>query len=115
LFAASDDELPVTGICANTFNDRRVNHFFGLLLQKIKEKTGVEWHEVLPTRSGTPNGRQDAIVIPPRRVRYLSEISDTVRGYNSRVNEQSGIASQLYQLNGAIQLLKTFPENEKHR
>src|SRR5690606_16579049 len=56
LFAASDDELPVTGICANTFNDRRVNHFFGLLLQKIKEKTGVEWHEVLPTRSGTPNG-----------------------------------------------------------
>ena len=115
LFTASDDELPVTGICANTFNDKRVNHFFGLLLQKIKEKTGVEWDSTLPNSFQAEDGRQDAIVIPPRRVRYLSEISDTVRSYNARVKEQSYIASQLYQLNGAIQILKTLPENEKHR
>jgi methylmalonyl-CoA mutase len=110
LFTAANDELPVTGICANTFNDKRVNHFFGLLLQKIKEKTGVLWDDALPNSSHAEDGRQDAIVIPPRRVRYLSEISDSVRAYNARVNEQSDIASQLYQLNGAIQILKTLPE-----
>lgn len=108
LFSAPDDELPVTGICANTFNDKRVNHFFGLLLQKIKEKTGVSWDDALPNSACTEGGRQDAMVIPPGRVRYLSEISESVRAYNARVNEQRRIASQLYQLDGAIQILKTL-------
>ncbi|HRP56749.1 cobalamin-dependent protein [Agriterribacter sp.] len=114
LFTAPDDELPVTGICANTFNDKRVNHFFGLLLQKIKEKTGVAWDAALPNGFHAEGGRQEVTVMPPGRVRYLSEVSDSVRAYNAHVNEQSYIASQLYQLNGAIQILKTPTENEKH-
>ncbi|HRO45402.1 cobalamin-dependent protein [Agriterribacter sp.] len=110
LFAAANDELPVLGICANTFNDKRVNRFFELLLQKIKAKTGVSWNGLPTGISGNEQGRQDAIVIPARRVRYLSEISDSIRTYNNQVKEQSHIASQLYQLNGAIQILKTLPE-----
>jgi methylmalonyl-CoA mutase len=114
LFTATNDELPVLGICANTFNDKRVNRFFELLLQKIKAKTGVSWNGLPTGTSRDEQGRQDAIVIPARRVRYLSEISDSIRTYNNMVKEQSHIASQLYQLNGAIQILKTLPENEKH-
>ena len=114
LFTAANNELPVLGICANTFNDKRVNHFFELLLQKIKEKTGVSWSGLPISISGNEQGRQDAIVIPARRVRYLSEISDSVRTYNARVKEQSHIASQLYQLNGVIQILKMLSENEKY-
>ncbi len=110
LFTAANDELPVLGICANTFNDKRVNRFFDLLLQKIKAKTGVSWNGLPTGASGDEPGRQDAIVIPARRVRYLSEVSESIRKYNNMVKEQSHIASQLYQLNGAIQILKTLPE-----
>ncbi|HEX5025298.1 MAG TPA: cobalamin-dependent protein [Agriterribacter sp.] len=111
LFGASNKALPVIGICANTFNDTRVNHFFALLIEKIKEKTGISWNNAATGFSENKRGRQDAIVIPPRRVRYLSEISDSIREYNRWANEQSIIASQLYQVTGAMQLLKTEKEN----
>lgn len=115
LFTAGNDELPVMGICANTFNDKSVNRFFELLLRKVKAKTGVSWRNPSINTSGDEQGRQDPAVIPPRRIHYLSEISDSIRSYNNWAKEQSRIASQLYQLNGAIQILKTPPENEKHR
>ncbi|HRQ51907.1 MAG TPA: methylmalonyl-CoA mutase family protein, partial [Agriterribacter sp.] len=111
LFTAADTELPVLGICAHTFNDKRVDHFFTLLLQQIKAKTGVVWGSVPAVGAGD---QQDTIIIPARRVRYLSEISDNVRAYNNTVKEQSHTASQLYQLAGAIQIVKALPENEKH-
>jgi methylmalonyl-CoA mutase len=115
LFTADNDKLPILGICANTFNDKSINRFFELLLGKVKAKTGVSWGSPSINNSGDEQNRQDAAIIPPRRVHYLSEISDSIRSYNSWVKEQSRIASQLYQLDGAIQILKTPPENEKHR
>jgi isobutyryl-CoA mutase len=41
-------------------------------------------------------------IIPPKRVRYLSEISESNRGYDSWVAEQCTIASKLYQLHGVM-------------
>ena len=41
-------------------------------------------------------------VIPPNRVRYLSEIAENNRSYDQLVQEQSAIASKLYQLNGCL-------------
>ncbi len=115
LFTAGNDELPILGICANTFNDKSVNRFFKLLLEKIKAKTGVQWSSVSVNPSGNDQARANTAIIPPRRIHYLNEISDSIRSYNNWVKEQSHIASQLYQLNGAIQILKTPSENEKHR
>lgn len=111
LFSASDDELPVLGICAHSFNDRRLNRFFHLLMNKIREKTGIDWG-VLPeeTRLGEERAL-DNVIIPTRRIRYLSEISDHIRSYNNSVKEQSLIASQLYQLQGTMELFKDS-ENE---
>src|SRR6185312_6808395 len=44
-------------------------------------------------------------IIPPARVRYLSEITAVIRDYNQRTEEQAAIASRLYRLNGALQEL----------
>src|SRR5260221_150686 len=41
--------------------------------------------------------------MPPSRVRYLSEISSAIRDYNLNTDQQSAIASKLYQLDGVLQ------------
>ena len=41
-------------------------------------------------------------IMPPSRVRYLSEITAAIREYNRITDEQSVIATRLYQLNGVL-------------
>src|SRR5436190_4920625 len=45
LWTAKDEELPVMGTSANKFNDEGVNKLFNTLLQKLKEKSGIDWGE----------------------------------------------------------------------
>ncbi len=42
-------------------------------------------------------------IIPPKRVRYLSEISENNRQYDEWVEKQVFIASKLYQVNGVLE------------
>ena len=100
LWTAGDEDLPIVGTTANKFNDEGINQLFNLLLQKLKEKTGVELSGFeAPATSG---GLSEGSIIPPRRVRYLSEIADNNRSYDAWVAEQSAIASKLYQVAGII-------------
>ena len=48
-------------------------------------------------------------IIPPKRVRYLSEITENNRAYDAWVTEQSTIASKLYQITGTIQAFESTP------
>ena len=41
-------------------------------------------------------------IIPPKRVRYLSEIAETNRGYDKWAKEQSAIAQKLYGIHKTI-------------
>src|SRR5580698_6608934 len=104
LFSAKDDELPVIGTVASQFNDKGVNELFFLLTKKINEKCSVSFGEAKISSLERSFGN-DAI-IPASRVRYLSEISDTVRDYNTKTIEQADIASKIYQLKGAAAILK---------
>ena len=118
LWDAKDEDLPVVGTIAAQFNDAGVNELFERIMEKIapqppeggikevgphflKEKS-VDKTPFPPGEAG--RGPQ---IIPPRRNRYLSEIADTIREYDQWVEKQSRIASQLYQLNGTIELLKS--------
>jgi isobutyryl-CoA mutase len=96
---AKDDELPVMGTIASQFNDAGVNNLFAHLMHIIFEKTGVALMDEL--HPPTTNTSSKSLIIPPARVRYLSEITETVRSYNKEVQEQADIASSLYQLTGA--------------
>ncbi len=97
LFAAKDEDIPVIGTTANKFNDDGVNNLFAILLNKIKDKTKICWGNY--NVSTEQSGLQDASIIPPKRVRYLSEIAENNRSYDNWVNEQCSIASKLYQIN----------------
>src|SRR5690606_30206524 len=52
------------------------------------------------------NVAEDSTIIPPKRVRYLSEIVETNHAYDQEVVEQALIARKLYQLRGAKHILE---------
>ena len=108
LWTAKDDDLPIIGTMASKFNDDGVNRLFELLLKKIKEKTGVYFGEYhFPATA-----KVSQAIIPSNRSRYLSEISENNRNYDQLVKEQSAIATKLYQLQGALDILKAANTNE---
>lgn len=108
LWSAKDDELPVIGTMASKFNDEGVNHLFESLLKKIQEKTNTDFGEF--HFSATAKVSQS--IIPAKRARYLSEISENNRGYDQLVKDQAAIASKIYQLEGSLETLKDKAADE---
>ncbi len=102
LWTAKDEDLPVVGTMASKFNDEGVNHLFKLLLEKIRQKTNRDFGEYHFSQTGEVS----PAIIPANRARYLSEISENNRSYDQLVKDQSAIASKLYQLNGALEVLQ---------
>ncbi len=100
-----DEELPIVGTIAAQFNDAGVNELFIRLIKKIVEKTGIQFGTDPETWLKGEITTQSQI-IPPKRVRYLSEIAEQNRNYDAWVNDQSSIASKLYQINGTIGILQ---------
>src|SRR5205823_3015277 len=109
LWTAKDDELPVIGTIASQFNDPGVNELFERLMEKIAAKTGIKFGGEIEHHAHTKDTTSQTHIIPPKRVRYLAEISEEIAEYNKIANEQAEIASKLYQINGVMDLSK---ENE---
>lgn len=100
-WTAKDDELPVVGTIAAQFNDAGINELFEILISVIGKKTGVYFGDIEkhPHTKDTANSSQ---IIPPKRVRYLSEIVENNRAYDKWVAEQCAVATKLYQLHGVL-------------
>lgn len=111
---AKDIELPIVGTIAAQFNDLGVNELFIRLLKTIHQKTGANFVDDFPSdlKSDTASVSQ---IIPPKRVRYLSEIAEQIRKYDEWTFEQSAIASKLYQLEGAIAMIRNYPAKNKEQ
>ncbi len=105
LWTAKDEELPVVGTTAAKFNDEGVNKLFFELMKAVERKTNIRFSEKEITEIETEHSVR-GLIIPPNRVRYLSEISDEVRRYNLFAREQAAIASKLYQISGTLESLK---------
>ncbi|KQB99055.1 methylmalonyl-CoA mutase family protein [Pedobacter sp. Hv1] len=105
LFEAKDDEIPVYGTMASQFNDPGMNNLFVALLSGIKEKTGVDFKAEMVM---TTNQSEKIYIIPPDRIRYLSEIAEASETYNEWVDKQCKIARKLYQLQGVINFSNDF-------
>ena len=104
LWNAKDGDLPIVGTIAAQFNDEGINELFDKLIMTIEKKTGVHLGSIV----AHPHLRDTAtqsLIIPPSRVRYLSEITASVRDYNQRTDQQADIASRLYKVTGALEEL----------
>ena len=98
----ADEDIPVYGTIASQFNDPGVNTLFLSLMNKINEKL----HTDFSLDSSWKTGNSEKIyIIPPARIRYLSEISERIRAYNDNVEKQAKLASELYALNKSKEVL----------
>ena len=105
LWSAKDEELPVIGTMASQFNDPGVNQLFEKLIQLVQEKSGISFNEEIQITQSSATLR--SLIIPPARVRYLSEITETIQEYNQLVEHQGALATKWYQLQGTLDFLKS--------
>jgi len=102
LFGKDAKKFPVFGTIANQFNDAGTNALFAAIIDTLNERYG--WDESVDFERYVIAEKQNTI-IPNNRRYYLQEISQTVRNYHKKVDEQSKIARKLYQLSGAKALI----------
>lgn len=110
LWTSKDDDLPVVSTIAAQFNDAGINSLFKKIIGTLENQTGFIFLKNNHEKIELPE--ETASVIPAKRVRYLSEIADSNRNYDVWVNEQSAIASELYNLNGVLDLLSVSSKAE---
>ena len=96
-----DEQLPIINTTASQFNDSGTTKLYQKMLELLKEKTGIEYQSHINLYLKPEKNLE---IIPPQRVRYLSEISENNRNYNKYTEEQKEIASNLYALNKAIDI-----------
>ncbi|HLO95286.1 MAG TPA: cobalamin-dependent protein, partial [Burkholderiaceae bacterium] len=109
------EDMPVFGTMASRFNDDGVTALYQALKPRLAQ-LGLQLAEgrlpVVHTRFST----HQTPIVPPARVRYLAEISDSVRGYKRRARQQSVLAREIQQLHGASRmLLEANPEKQNAR
>jgi methylmalonyl-CoA mutase len=101
LWEAEDDSLPVFGTIASQFNDPGMNSLYKAIMDKIVSKTGAD----LKSTFQVSNEMSEKIyIIPPARVRYLSEITESIRRYGKRIELQAQLASELQALDTTARL-----------
>ncbi|WP_045515933.1 fused isobutyryl-CoA mutase/GTPase IcmF [Neobacillus niacini] len=108
LFEKDTSEMPVYGTIASQFNDPGTNALFAALVEKVNEKTGTDW---VTSFTKFALVEKQNVIIPTDRRYYLREISETVRRYHQKAEEQANIARKLFQLEGAIAAVKETEAN----
>ena len=104
-WGVSPEQMPVFGTMASRFNDDGVTALFQALKPRLAELG-------LPLQAGqlplvkVRHSSNQIQVVPGGRVRYLAEISDTVRGYKRRAHEQARLAREIQQLRAAARMLE---------
>jgi methylmalonyl-CoA mutase len=97
------ESMPVFGCIASQFNDPGVNALYKRILVELENKTGVAFQSGLPPEKGSS---EKIYIIPPGRIRYLSEISENNRKYDAWAQKQENLARNLFSLKNTIELLK---------
>jgi methylmalonyl-CoA mutase len=107
-FKQPPDEMPVYGTIASRFNDDGVTALYQALAARLAEQGLKLGAGKLPAVATKHSTRQHTIV-PSARVRYLAEISETVRGYHGWAKEQARISRERQQLIAAKAMLGASP------
>ena len=93
LWDVHQDDLPVYGTIASQFNDPGMNTLYKAIMDKVVERTGAELSSNFEI---SKEMSEKIFVIPPARTRYLSEIAENNRGYDTTAAAQVEVAQRLY-------------------
>ena len=100
------NDLPIFGTIASQFNDPGMNSLYKAVMDKLIEKTGTNLKSDMKI---TKEMSEKIYVIPPNRVRYLSEIAENNRTYDHKVTDQVVVAQKLY---GIYQTIYSITNSE---
>jgi methylmalonyl-CoA mutase len=104
LWDKNPDDMPVYGSIASQFNDPGTNSLYRAVVDKVAAKSpSGKWKS---SYAISLEMSEKIYIIPPHRTRYLSEISENNRGYDSRVEHQVAVAEKLYVLQGTLDQLQ---------
>ena len=103
LWESDVNDMPVHGTIASQFNDPGMNNLYKAIITALNEKTEAD---LSSTFEVTDEMSEKIYIIPPKRVRYLSEIAENNRSYDEWVAKQAKIASQLYGLNASKEVFE---------
>lgn len=107
-FNESPDDMPVFPTRASQFNDDGTNALYKALMSKLNEKTNGKFESQISF--GKVAKEQVTSVIPPRRIRYLSEIVENNQQYDQWAKKQSQLAQEAYALDYSARLIKNRTE-----
>ncbi|MES3012973.1 MAG: methylmalonyl-CoA mutase family protein, partial [Pseudomonadota bacterium] len=103
-FGQRPEQMPVYGTMASRFNDDGVTALYQALAKRLGE-LGLKLAAPRLPPVGVRHSSNQTPVVPGARVRYLAEISDTVRGYKKRALAQAKLAREIQQLRATAAML----------
>ncbi|UII75103.1 methylmalonyl-CoA mutase family protein [Flagellimonas sp. HMM57] len=109
LWDVDQDDLPVFGTIASQFNDPGMNRLYQIVMETLTEKAGAKLESSFQVSNELT---EKVFVIPPARTRYLSEISESNRAYDKKVDEQVIVAQKLFGIHQTI--LSIVPNKNEH-
>jgi len=98
------DEMPVYATKASQFNDHGTTELYNRLVAKVNDKFSDLNLQGFVEQEIT----DEVTIIPPKRVRYLSEIVENNKQYDATVEKQAELARKMYHIEG----VKSFLSNE---
>ena len=110
LFNKSLETMPVFGTIASQFNDPGTNSLYKAIIDKLCERKLGDFSSNFKI---TDRMSEKIFVIPPHRVRYLSEITENNRAYDKWADNQKEIAQKLYVLKKTLDILESSSKNVK--
>lgn len=112
LWDAKDEDLPVYGTIASQFNDPGTNQLYKHLMDLIAERTGADLKSSFEI---SDEMSEKIFIIPPKRTRYLSEISENNRSYDQWVEQQAEVAQKLYGIQKSMDAIAELEVDDKDR
>ncbi len=101
--------FPVYGTIASKFNDDGVTALYHGIIEQLNTKKDCGLQPTLP-KPAEKTSSSKAIVIPPERIRYLSEIAEAIRKYHKKTAEQAASVRKRWHLLETADLL-TAPDD----
>ena len=103
LWDTDDKDIPVYGTIASQFNDPGMNTLYKHLMDLVNKFSNNDFSSSFTLENDIS---EKIFIIPPKRVRYLSEISENNRIFDKNLETQIEIADRLYGLTLALKELE---------
>ena len=102
LWEADPESMPVFGTIASQFNDPGTNSLYKAIIEMLNTKANARFESSFAI---TGEMSEKIFIIPPKRTRYLSEISENHRIHREQITAQIEVADKLYALHRSIETL----------